>query len=166
MLCGACGGNSPKAKTEGTGTGTPTATATAPTSSIRWPTCLQPEFRPTFWTPNCGDAGSSLNDITYTSWDETEARGQAAFKVTKGGPYFEAQVTFVLDRPVQTPDFGKVFSRLTVRFPTSGGPDREQVTTTDLGAMLADARILIAEVGAAQQTPCVPPECAPDPSQS
>jgi hypothetical protein len=145
---------------------TGTLTSAGYVGSVRWPSCFEPEYRPSFWTSNCGDAGSSLDGISYTVWGARQAQGLATYKVTKGGPYFEAKVTFTLDRPTHTPDFGDVFGRLTVNFPQGGDPDGRRVTTTDLVAMLADARASSAQGAAAQQSPCQPPDCAPDPQSS
>lgn len=145
-------------------TGSPTATGYV--GPVRWPSCAEPEYRPSFWTPNCGDAGSSLDDISYTAWGAQQAQGLATYKVTKGGPYFEAKVTFTLDRPTHAPDFGEVFGRLTVNFPQGGDPDGRRVATTDLVAMLADARASNAQAADAQQSTCQPPDCAPDPQPS
>lgn len=57
-----CGGDGREVRTA-----TPTRSATPATQGVALGTCGEPEVRPTFWTPNCGDAGYQLTDLCATA---------------------------------------------------------------------------------------------------
>jgi hypothetical protein len=124
----------------------PTPTS-ASYGGVAVPTCLGPEVRPEWWTPNCGDAGYQLT-MRWDTWTARAATAHGSAGVTHGqlaGRNWLIRVRFDHPRRVKVMANRLLFSRAVVTYLSGRGPDGTGQETMDLASVWRDAAWIAAQ---------------------
>jgi hypothetical protein len=104
-------------------------------TGVAVPTCGEPETRPTWWTPSCGDAGYQLEDLVYDSWTSSRAVAHGTTLIGHGdeaGMTYRMSVTFDRPRAIAAFQDRPLFSRAVVTYLDGHGPRAAATETFDL----------------------------------
>jgi len=126
----ACGGSSNDASR--TGSPQPTeSSAGAQQGTAVISDCHSASTRPTSVIVTCGDAGYTVSEITYTSWESDRAAGAGVALVSHGEHPGRYPVEFRLARP-STFHGVRLFAALHVTYVDGRGPTGDRKETFDL----------------------------------
>ena len=141
MIVAGCGASNATLPLSASASGSPSPIR-ALSVGVAVPTCGDPEARPAWWTPSCGDAGYQLESLAYDVWTPTRAVAHGTTRITHGdkaGSTYRMSVIF--DRPQQVAAFENrsLFSRAVVTYLDGPGPQGTTTDTFDLSEVWKDS---------------------------